>query len=165
MQLPNRNKLILASIVLVPVVISLIVFVFVNTRGSNSEEYFDPGSGETVSSPKNKTPELFGVDSEGPLFLGFSKLVGAGLTAGQLDLVRSIFGRFSTTNERNIKELSVTVDTIEQTIDDSGISLTFDLTANRTTKYLCVISYSGLDYARVVVSDKAGKQIFDSSIE
>lgn len=165
MQSPNKNKAILVGIVLMPVIISLIVFVFISSRSSNSEEYFDPGSGETVSDPKGKTPELFGVDSEAPLFLGFSKLIDAGLTSGQLDLVKASFGRFSKTEDRYITELSITVDTIERTEEDSGFSLSFDLTANREIKYSCTVSYVGLDDARVVVSDESGKQIFDSSVQ
>lgn len=166
MQSPNRNKIILISIVLLPVIISVAIFIFVSNRNSNSnsEEYFDPGSGETVSSPKNKTPELFGTYTSGPLLLGFSKLINAGLTTDQLKLVEAAAVTFSGTDGRKITELSVTVDTIEQNISEGVINLTFELTANRQTKYLCLVSYSDLDSVQVVITDKAGKQVFDSGV-
>lgn len=167
MQSPNRNKAILISVVLLPVVIALVVFIFTSSRSSNSnaEEYLDPGSGETVSSPKNKTPEKFGISTDGPTYLGFSKLIDAGLTTGQLELVKVIFGRFSVSDSRNLNELSITVETIDLNVSDEGMSMSFELTANRTTQYQCVISYVGLDDARVVIADKDGKQVFDSSVQ
>lgn len=166
MQSVNRNKAVLVSIVLLPVVVALVVFIFISSRSnSNGEEYYDPGSGETVSSPKNKTPEKFGVDSDSPTYLGFSKLIDAGLTSEQLDLVKVIFGRFSSSDGRSLTELSVTTKSIDLEVSEEGMRLSFELTANRTVNYGCIISYVGLDDARVVISDKDGKQVFDSSVQ
>ncbi len=167
MQSPNKNKIVLVSLALLPIIISLVIFIFISSRSPSSSptEYLDPGSGETVSAPKNKTPEKFGAETQGPLFLGFSKLIDSGLTAEQLELTKTIMSRFSVTGSRYITELSVSVKTTDQDISDDGINLTFDLTANRTDKYLCTISYSGLSEVRVVIKDKDAKQVFDSSVE
>lgn len=167
MQSPNKNKVIIILIALSPVIISLLVFGFINIRKdtSNPDEYYDKGSGETVSNPKNKTPEIFGIEPGEPTYLGFSKLIDAGLTTEQLDLVKSIFAVFSLSDDRYITELSVTINTIEQNISDESLSISFEITADRKTKYSCIVSYTGLSDARLVVSDSEGKQIFDSGTE
>lgn len=166
MQSPNRNKVILIAIIILPVFISLAVFFMANrSSNSNSEEYLDPGSGETISTPKDKAPELFGVKNLGPLYLGFSKLLDAGLTNDQLKLVKVIFGRFAVADGRKLTELSITTKTIDTEVGEEAIKITFELTADRKNKYQCTINYTGLDDAWVVVVDKDDKLIFDSNIQ
>lgn len=164
----EKTKLYLLIVAIsLPVIVSIFILVFTDLgrQKSNPDEYFDPGSGETVSSPKDKTPELFGISSDGPTYLGFSKLIDAGLTTDQLDLVKVIFGRFSVTNDRNITEISITAKTIDLESSEEGFSMSFEITANRTTKYSSVIKYVGLNDAHVLVTDKDGQQVFDSSVE
>lgn len=176
MQLPNRLRNMwsektrlytLVGIILLPILASIVFLVFIKPSPTDlsSEEYFDPGSGETVSSPKNKTPEMLGTSSTDPIYLGFSKLINSGLTMDQLELVKEVIARFSSTDNRKITEISVTVDTINQNITDDGISLTFGLTANRTTKYLCTVSYTGLNDVTLIITDETGKQVFDSGLQ
>lgn len=169
----NRRKLILVVIgVVCFVLFSAWVMYSVLTRndsGGNKTDtgsYYDPGSRETVSDPPGKTPENFGGDSKEPIYLGFSKLLGSGLTNYQLSALKKGLFDYSIVKNLGIKELSIDIDSVEfaprSRENPSEVeTLYFDLTIDRKEKHKVQLDYTGLSTVRFNIY-KNGTVIYDS---
>lgn len=109
-------------------------------------EYKDPGSGETVLTTPNKSPENVG---ENPItFLGFAALINDyGMTFDQVKALRSEFKNYSKSLETPIKELSITVKSVETTInpDTADVIDKFTVTVDRESTLNAEVEYFGID--------------------
>lgn len=135
--------------------------------GSNGE-YYDKNSGETISDPNGKTPENYGGNAEGPVYLGFSKLLDVGVSKFQLDAVKYAFEQFGQANNKTIREVSLTVDSLNVTPhdpknSDSKDTAYFDVTLDRKENYKARVEYFDISAVRLYLTDpKTGKIVYDS---
>lgn len=109
-------------------------------------EYKDPGSGETVLTTPNKTPE--GDNKNVIIFLGFGKLIdNYGMTFDQVNTLRSEFKNYSKSLDTPIKELSITLKSVETTIDPDTADVIdkFTATINRESTLNAEVEYFGID--------------------
>ena len=138
--------------------------------GTSTGEYYDPGSGETVSDPAGRTPENFAGNAEGPVYLGFSKLLDIGLTTYQLDAVKYTFEQYGRTSNQKIEEVSLTVNSLatERHNEEDPIpkdKVFFDVTINRKQTFKARVDYFDLTSVQLYLSDpKTGKVIYDSKV-
>jgi hypothetical protein len=137
-----------------------------SNKKSDSGTYYDPGSRETVSDPPGKTPENFGGDSKEPIYLGFSKLLGSGLTNYQLSALKKGLFDYSVVKNLGIKELSIDIDSIEfaprSRENPSEVeTLYFDLTIDRKERHKVQLDYMGLSTVRFYLY-KNSVVIYDS---
>jgi len=169
----NQKKkllIILSVFFLFIITISVIYFTINKTKetntldnNSNTDIYIDPGSGETIYSSSNKSSEK----SNETIFLGFSKLLNIGLTSTQVEKIKNYFTMYATLNNLNIKEVSIAIDSIKQTINkESGEkTLSFVTTINRDYKLDAKISYNGINNIILnLYNQNDVKQIFTSLI-
>lgn len=120
--------------------------------GEGTGQYYDTGSGETVSSPIGKTPENYGEEQDKPLYLGFSKLPNYGVTQNQVEALKLGLAFYSGRRSEKITEVSLQVATISAGAynEDSGERiLTFDLQVNRKDMYQATMVYKGLRSAKL----------------
>lgn len=183
MQLPNkisqmlgeddvrRKRLVIIGIGAIIILIVVFVFLVVKTEQNKSKqlgEYKDPGSGETVSDPVDKSPETGGItDAQAPIFLGFSKLLDEGMSLDQLNGVKEAFYRYSKTTEPRIKEISADVKSIDSTYPkadspDQRVVIKFDVTFDRKTVFHARAEYSNLTTVQLYLSDSQNKQVYQS---
>lgn len=106
-------------------------------------EYFDPGSGETVDTTPNQGPELNGRVNN-ITYLGFAKLLNIGVSGDQIDIIKSDFLKYSSSLETPLKEVSITVASIRQTVNDGDVELKFTLTINRESTLNAQVNYFGI---------------------
>ena len=166
----HRKKAIIKSTVVVIFLLTISIVIVIITRTGNdnqdTSEYFDPGSGETISDHKNKSPETFNSDPDQPVFLGFSKLIDYGVTQYQVEGLKRILSMYSKTNGKSIKEASISIDTIkyDNNNDDPNSLIhyaSFDMTINRTDKYTAKLSLDGINMVQLNLS-KDGTVIYQS---
>jgi hypothetical protein len=137
------------------------------TSLTDSDEYFDPGSGETVSNPEGKSPETYGVEGDDIVYLGFSKLLDVGVTSFQVDAAKIAFEVFSDRRTDEINEVSIFVDTIQRVPFDNQSSnereVTFKVRINRSEEFDATILYSSIRSAQLVLEDQ-GREVFKSEM-
>ncbi|MFO0920762.1 MAG: hypothetical protein U0451_03765 [Candidatus Saccharimonadales bacterium] len=158
--------MVISVFVLLTIFIILIIITRTRKDSQNTNEYFDPGSGETISDPLNKTPETFNSDPDQPVFLGFSKLIDYGVTQHQIEGFKNILSMYSKANGSSIREASISVDTIkyDNNSDDPDSLIhfaTFDMTINRTDKYTAKLTLNGINVVQLNLT-KDGKVIYQS---
>lgn len=158
------------------VILSIVVFaflIFLTFRTQNNkkqgEEYYDEGSGETIYNPKDRAPESYGAQSDRPIYLGFSKLLDYGISKFQLDSTKEAFYMYSKTNNNNLKEVSIFIDTIKissrnRESPDLKQTASFEVKFNRVTTVKATLSYFDLRSIQLILQDSAGTQLFDSGI-
>lgn len=136
-------------------------------KSASTGEYFDAGSGETVSDPAGKVVENSNETTPAPAtLLGFSKLVSRGLLAGQLTEVNKQMQNFAVEQKPSITELSLATDSIVFSTPEEGKTTTVvtgKLTANRKDMYDLELSYDSLITIRTVVK-KSNAVVFDSGV-
>jgi hypothetical protein len=148
---PIRLIIIFAVLSLITVGLTIALYKAINTstaQSTNAEQttYTDPGSGETIVYTKGKTPETYGINPDTPTYLGFASLLDVGFSDDQVRNTKAAFLDFASQNNKDdkIKEISITVDSIKQTLDPKvGSTYSFDITTNRKTKY----------YAKIRITD------------
>lgn len=171
----SRKRLILVVIIIVStsilILYSLSLFLskdkkpLEENKANQTNEYYDPGSGETVSNPPDRTPETYGVDNNEPIFLGTSRLLDFGVTKYQLEDLKNAFMAFSKTKNNDVKEVSISVNTIKNgpDIDEQTRSVTFDTTINRNEKYQAELHLVIIQKARLILR-QGGKEVFRSEL-
>jgi hypothetical protein len=165
----NRRFWPIVAIGLIVASIILAAVLFQHRSGGNDtsgNRYYDPGSGETVTDPANKSPDLYGADSA-DIYLGFSKLLDQGLTSDQLTAVKDQLKLFSDTKKLNATEFSLDASTLKQespNIDanDPTTRIRFTLKVNRKTTYPVVLEYRSINTIRVIVQQNNGSLFYDS---
>jgi len=138
-----------------------------NKKTTTTNEYFDAGSGETVSDPKGKAVENYGQTTQyATTLLGFSKLIDKGMATGQLKEINAQLQLFSSKQNPKITELSLATNSIVLTTPPEGqytTTVTGELTANRKDKYALELSYDRITTIRMVIK-KADAVLYDSGV-
>jgi hypothetical protein len=125
--------------------------------------YTDPYSHETITDVQGKTPDTYGSDAASPIYLGFDKLVGQGMTYDQIGNLKIALDNYSKTIQPPIKEVSLDVDHIKAQRDNGTFYLILNLVFDRQKVYMAKVDYTGLNTIHLYLSD-AGKQVFDSGL-
>lgn len=154
-----------SSIFVLFVIILAIIFSLNNTKkdAPKVSQYTDPNTGEIVVDISNKTPE----DTNGHTItmLGFDKLItDYGMTLEQVKALETKFEAYSVVNNNFINEISISLSTIETTVDsDTGnASLRFKTLINREKTVIAKITYFGIGDPLLTIYDLSNKQIFKS---
>lgn len=175
----QKKKLIIISItallsfILFIVIISVIYVTFFQPKNKDTgklEKYTDPGSGEVIYSGMNKTVEKSTIEESNEIiYLGFNKLTDIGLSKTQLDKLKSFFRYYKTHKQPDLKEVSVTVSTINHRIvrnQNGGIGkniTTFQITVNRKNKFNIETNYDQIYNISIkLFNDDSTKLIFSS---
>ncbi len=167
---PAKRSLIQACAItlLALFVIGVLILLFQrsNKNPGDTGRYYDRNSGEVVSDPTGKGPDTYGETDSQMIYLGFSKLTELGLTKYQLASLQACLQQYSATRQNNVKEVSISVNTIKQAALDKesttgDLSLTFDLTINRTELYQAQLFTRSLTTAKLILK-QGDKQILDS---
>lgn len=171
----RKRKLIVIGVVAVFLIIFGLIVVLSNKTQkekpipdiSNSGRYKDPYSGQTVSDPPDKAPELYGRNPDAPIFLGTTKLLNYGITSHQVkDFQFGIFQYFQSKKQK-IKEVSVDVSTITLKPHDRYSSSTvdtvnFDVVIDRTDRFKVQMDYYKLTAIHMYMNDSSGQRVYDS---
>lgn len=170
MQFRNKKILfIIAGVFLVLVFMALSIDSKPTTTKNpdlNSGQYYDAKSRQTVSNPKDKGPDTYGVSANDPVFLGLDRILDNGLTSDQYTSLKFAFIKYAT--ESNIKEISVDTNTFKPLSPTSDsepqvYTLLFDLTLDRKKIVSTKITYSGMYVVHLYLIEKdSNKTIFDS---
>ena len=176
MQLLNKRNLAYAGIfvaVLLVIVLGTIsgkksTSKRVNLPDLNSGQHYDASSGETISDPKGKGPDIYGVDKNAPTLLGFSKISDFGLTSDQSDAVKRTVIKYAKQN--NINEVSLNVNSFkslapDQNTDPTTYTLTFDAKFNRQINRSIKVTYYGVAIINLYVYDSSNGALLFSSGE
>ncbi len=172
---PNSKKniaiaLAIAAVVIIGIIVVLVVSSNNKKPSPKTEEqtqYYDKGSGQTVSDPEGRVPESYGAPNQELVFLGISKILDYGITFDQLNTLQYAFDQYSKSSGKNLKEISFQVATINHTTTETEQAITnilsFDVKFDRKdTVYKAKVDYSGLSTIRLYLSDSKGKQFYDS---
>jgi hypothetical protein len=172
--LANRKVLIIGGIVLVGVIVALLFTIGSgskkapgDTNTTDSSERFDANSGQTVSNPKDKAPDIYGVDPNEPVILGLSHLLGYGLTSTQLTSLKYAFTAYNKTLNPKIKEVSIGRSSIELTPHDrysssTSDSMTFQVIIDSKTTYNAKLEFFDLTTIHLYLTTTTGATVFDS---
>lgn len=147
----DSKKRIIIIITIFTIFAVLIGIIFaINSGNINSAKdpsitnvYVDPGSGETVYSTPNKTPEKAGGSSV--VILGLSKLLDIGITSNQIIKLRTYFSNYASTQNPKITEISITVSSIKRTINNGEVTLDFIITIDRGSTMNAKIIYNNIN--------------------
>ncbi len=135
-----------------------------NTLSKN--EYYDVGSGETVSNPPEKTEDTYGDVANQPVFLGMGALLKNGFSLDQLNAVKQAFLNHSLASSSKISEVSIQVASIKvlpySSDSDAGKRvLTFQTKLNRDSIYDTRVVLVNLHAIQMTLS-QGTTMIFDS---
>lgn len=161
----NKKIILIISIIFFSILLS-IIFISIETKKPNiidtslSNSYIDPGTGETIYTQTDKTPEIGSKVS----FIGFEKLIDFGLTSNQLDLIKYHIGEFSTINSIDISEISIFYNSISLKINKTnGINnITFQSIINRDLKYNIKINYKSINDLSINIYNLSNKLLYNS---
>jgi hypothetical protein len=162
MQFLNKRSVAIGGVFLVLIAAAI----WFQNRGSQSNEYYDAASGETVSDPADKSPEAFGRRGDEPVFLGIGKLLDYGVTSTQLTATKKAFTDYARQGSK-ITEISINVASIDKEKHDKTAAriwdvLNFSGTFDRSRSYKARLEYFDLTTIRLTLYDSGGKQLFDS---
>ncbi len=133
----------------------------------NTDEYLDPHSGETVSNPPGKSPEVYGTDESQPVYLGFSKLLNVGITALQIEVLKDSIDTFAQQEYgKHASEVSIDVSTITQSefdrdSEDTSRYVAFDVIIDRGDRFQATFYQTSLRGGKLTLH-KANSLVFDS---
>lgn len=170
----TRNRLIIAAI-LVLVCIGIIVLSISHkkptpvTQSKNTEtSHYDANSHQTVSTipGENNTSGTIG---NAPYYLGVNTLINHGVASDQITNMETAFYQYSQVNNLNIKQVSISVDTVatgflHQGTDDQISTATFNVVFDSKTTVKAQLQYSGLSSMELFLYDTNGAQLYDSGI-
>lgn len=168
---PSKPKYLYIGLAVMGFILLFAFFAFRNnnqTPNTPGTEYYDEGSGETVSDPEGKSPEKFGTAQTGIVYLGFSRLSDHGITANQQDALKTAFTLYSRERPEKITEVSIFVNTIKRTpydreSPDPTRSLTFDVKINRKDVYNATLQYISIRGAQLILHQN-GAEIYRSTM-
>jgi flagellar basal body-associated protein FliL len=169
---PNRKIIIIliAFAVIVIAAVSLLSSHKGNNKTPNldSGRYYDAKSGQTVSNPAGKAPDTYGTPSDQPIYLGISSFIDSGLSDDQLTRLKYAFYNYSIQNKKNIKEVSIDINSIKpgphNPNTNAPFTINFNVTFDRKATYRAKVEYSGLEDIRLFLYDqKTNAQIYDST--
>lgn len=171
----RKRKLLIAGVVVILLIIFGIIIALSGKSEkkqdipdiNNSGRYKDPNSGQTVSDPPEKAPELYGRNADAPIFLGDTKLLNYGVSSYQRkDFQFGIFTYFQSVSKK-IKEVSVDVSTITIKPHNRSTPTTidtayFDVVIDRKDRFKVQMDYYNITAIHMYMTDSTGKQVYDS---
>jgi len=166
----NKRLITFISIaVVVMILIGAILYILFGRPTQTSEQY-DPVSKETVSSPVGKSPENYNQDPNQPLFLGFGDLLSRGITEDQLVAIKDTFTAYSRNNNNSVKQVSLSVDSIQHIIPADNTSDTSETylsngVINEKTNFKVTIIAITVTSVQVIIYDQSGKTVLYDSAE
>lgn len=130
--------------------------------------YHDPTSGEDIINQQGKTPEQTLTSPTTPLYAGFDKLLGQGMTLEQLDSLYTAFESYKPFASNKV-QISLAADDIQpvRPQDSDPLyrwSIQSHIVVDRTTTYKVQIYYWSIDDVQLLLRDQNGAQLFDSGI-
>lgn len=166
----QRLLIILGFVILSLMIIGIMVLIFNASQSPsstepNQNEFVDPATGETILSPDGKSPETYGTNPDTPIFVGFSNLLQFGVRQTVVENTKSFLNDYAnervTRNEERITEVSIVVDSIQHTIDNSAntSSYTFDIVINRSENYSVKLITQGVRSMTTDLITTAGTSI------
>jgi len=169
---PKYKILLIFSLFLVFFIILCVVYYFntdnkydkkSSTDKSLTNNYKDPGSGETISNPIGKAKEKT-TSSQTIAYLGFSDLLSHGITYKQFLKLKAHFKEYSDAKKLNIKEISITTSTYKSEIDKKTgeVIMSFEVTIDRKNKLNAKVAYFGLNMPILYLYDMKTNLIFKS---
>jgi hypothetical protein len=127
-------KYIVVFFIVTSLVIVGIIALFYNVNRGATEpattSHIDPDSGETVYKTDGKSPEVYGINPDTPLFLGFSSLYDIGLPQVKIEFIKSGLASYadSIKKEQKITQISLRKDaTVTSNDSETGVA-TYDFT-------------------------------------
>lgn len=170
MQSANKTWVVIGGIFGLLILVGIVIAI---TAGHPAEKpknssHIDNFSGETVSSPPGKTPELFGTSNK-PLKLGFDKLLNYGIGIDQLGSIEAAFDTYSNTLKQSPKQISVGASSITSQDNFSDPTapfvILFKVQFDSGKIYQAKDIYTGLNDARLILLDlKTSQQLYDSGV-
>ncbi len=164
----TKRQIIVSTVILVALVGGGAAYAIYRETTSNSSyatTYVDPGSGETVITTPNKTPENT-AGNNSVILLGSDSLINDyGMTLNQVKKLQAEFTDYSSSQKTPIKEVSITLASGEITSnpDNYGTTLKFTITIDRSTTLTAVIDYWGIgDPNLSLYNPKNNSQIYSS---
>lgn len=163
--------IIIGALIVVFIIISIIFVIMKKNDNSHKVTdqstvgaYTDPGSGETIYNPPNKTPESY--KGSTAAYLGFSKLLDIGLTDVQLDALKSYFAIYSAQQKKPFTEISLDVSSLTQNIDQNSgmVTVTFNVIFNRTATEKAVVTYDGITNVTLELHSQTDNSLIYSSL-
>lgn len=172
MQLANRRVLIVAGVIIGLALVIVIVLAIAKSNTSNSSatgtdvQVVDKNSGDTISSPVGKTPDVFGVLKDAPLYLGTANLLDYGLSDVQIQDVKYAFYKYTTSTTPKIMQVSVSknITSIPHDRNDvnSKFGLTFNVVFDNKTTLKATLNYFNTDSIELFLYDSSNQLKFDS---
>lgn len=173
---PKQKILIIFGVFMIIFMIVSVIY-YVNTQNQNTKNrkndssdrsmennYTDPGSGETISDPPNKSKEITTTDKS-ITYLGFSELLNKGISYNQYEKIKSHFKQYNDEFKLNIKEISMTKSTYKSSFDQkTGERLMeFEVTINRNDKLNAKVAYVGLKTPTLYLYSKTDNSLMFKS--
>ncbi len=173
-----KKRLTIAIVLFVLAVIIVIAFALFKhlSRSSSSDKqpnvttYVDEYSGETVTKTDGKVDEKAGSDSI--IFLGSSKLLTYGVTANQIQRIKTALTQYSTKREQEgrpkITQVSVDMKTYTQSTDEKSGDFVnaFDIVINNDASqryYMQLRSATVSDYTILIYNESRSVVVFDTN--
>jgi hypothetical protein len=162
----------IVAIILIAVIFVILIIATYNKNNSkqpslDSGKYVDPNSGETISNPKGKGPDTYGSASNEPIYLGTTELINRGVTTDDLNKLKAAFYDYSAKNNKNIREVSINIASIQTPARDPNTTdpsiITFNVVFDRKDTYRARFQYTGLGDVRLILyNSKTNAQVYDS---
>lgn len=162
-------KYIILFFVAISVVIIGIVALFytVNQRAAepNTTSRVDPDSGETVIETEGKSPEVYGINPDMPIFLGFSELYEIGLPQVKIEFIKSGLASYadSIKKQQKITQISLRKSDINASNDrETGVA-TYNFTVVMNGKDVYTLNATTDDVTTIDFTlSKDGKVVYTS---
>ncbi len=128
-------------------------------------EYHDPGSGAVIATMPNQGSEK-GMNNINTVVTGLDRFTEIGIQKAQREKLWKDFINYGASQDKKIKEISVTVASIKKinTESDGSNSINFEITTDRVNKLASKIIYSGSkDLELKIFNPEDNTQLYDSA--
>jgi hypothetical protein len=165
----KKRLIYIAGAVLIIIIVGVVALIG-NYNTHRKETYYDPGSGETISNPINKSPEVAGGNPHAPVYLGFKKLVDVGLSQYQQQGLMKSLEDYSSKHDNALKEVSITANSIKTNLADptkpnDRDNVTFELTFNRNQKVNAKLEYFDISAIQLYLyAQDSGQNLYTSDV-
>lgn len=161
-QSDRRQKI--ALLVAALVVVLFVVAIIFSIVGLRSNGNIDQPSGETISSPKGRQDESYGVGEGAIVYYGISELTRAGVSDFMVDTFRTQMSKYSSEHSDYIKTVSVYVKSLNSGENNGAKTLNFDILINQKDRVKAQLKYEDLSSVTIILKDSLGKQLFSSGL-
>lgn len=161
----SQNKKILLVIGLFVIVMTIFIIGIFLSRSNRTVERKDNPSGETISSPKDRQTEDFGVQQNEIVFYGIKDLINAGVSDFMVKTFREQLQKYSNEHGKFIKSASVFSDSINlRDTSETERTRYFKVQLNESEDINIELRYTSILSVRMYIYDKSGKLNFESDL-